>query len=110
MLEQVSLQKIVIDYCLWAGHTESEKGILAPSSVFETHHARWKSQYRNRLLGPRACRLAGWAIGILQGLVMQSLISGDMEKMRADTPRAFAIYRCGISVSQTGEMTGGAPA
>jgi AcrR family transcriptional regulator len=36
-------------------------------------------------------------IGTIQGLVMQSLMSGDMEKMRADAPRVFAIYRRGIA-------------
>lgn len=35
-------------------------------------------------------------IGTIQGLVMQSLISGDMQRMRADAPRVFAIYRRGI--------------
>ncbi|MDX2484714.1 MAG: hypothetical protein QNK42_13740 [Pseudodonghicola sp.] len=40
----------------------------------------------------------------------RSLISGDMEKMCADAPRVFAIYQRGMSMSQTGEMTGGAMA
>lgn len=35
-------------------------------------------------------------IGTIQGLVMQSLIAGDMERMRADAPRVFAIYMRGI--------------
>ena len=35
-------------------------------------------------------------IGTIQGLVMQSLISGDMERMRSDAPRVFAIYQRGI--------------
>lgn len=39
-------------------------------------------------------------IGTIQGLVMQSLMSGDMEKMRADAPRVFAIYRRGIAKTQ----------
>ena len=42
-------------------------------------------------------------IGTVQGLVMQSLISGDMAKMRTDAPRVFAIYRRGIVMSQVGE-------
>lgn len=36
-------------------------------------------------------------IGTIQGLVMQSLISGDTVQMRADAPRVFAIYRRGIA-------------
>lgn len=35
-------------------------------------------------------------LGTIQGLVMQSLITGDAERMRHDAPRVFAIYRRGI--------------
>lgn len=35
-------------------------------------------------------------IGTIQGLVMQSLLAGDVERIRADAPGAFAIYRRGI--------------
>lgn len=35
-------------------------------------------------------------IGTIQGLVMQSLLAGDVERMRRDAPRVFAIYRRGI--------------
>ena len=35
-------------------------------------------------------------IGTIQGLVMQSLITGDMERMRSDAQRVFAIYQRGI--------------
>ena len=35
-------------------------------------------------------------IGTIQGLVMQSLLAGDMERMRRDAPRVFEIYRQGI--------------
>lgn len=36
-------------------------------------------------------------VGTIQGLVMQSLMSGDMEKIRADAPRVFTIYQRGIA-------------
>lgn len=36
-------------------------------------------------------------IGTVQGLVMQSLLAGDPERMRAGAPNAFAIYRRGIA-------------
>lgn len=39
-------------------------------------------------------------IGTIQGLVMHSLISGDMEQIRNDAPRVFAIYRRGIAIRQ----------
>lgn len=35
-------------------------------------------------------------IGIIQGLVMQSLITGDMEPMRENASRVFNVYRRGI--------------
>lgn len=35
-------------------------------------------------------------IGAIQGLVMQSLLAGNTERMRAGAPGAFAIYRRGI--------------
>ena len=36
-------------------------------------------------------------IGTIQGLVMQSLIQGDVARMLADAPRVFHIYRRGIA-------------
>lgn len=35
-------------------------------------------------------------IGTIQGLVMQSLLTGHVRQIRRDAPRAFAIYRRGI--------------
>lgn len=35
-------------------------------------------------------------IGTIQGLVMQSLLAGDVAGIRRDAPRVFAIYRRGI--------------
>ena len=35
-------------------------------------------------------------IGTIQGLVMQSLLAGDVARMRHDAPGVFAIYRRGI--------------
>ncbi len=35
-------------------------------------------------------------IGTIQGLVMQSLLTGNVERIRSDAPGAFAIYRRGI--------------
>ncbi|HEY0846421.1 MAG TPA: TetR/AcrR family transcriptional regulator [Noviherbaspirillum sp.] len=39
-------------------------------------------------------------IGTIQGLVMQSLLAGDVSRIRRDAPRAFAIYRRGIRSAQ----------
>ena len=38
-------------------------------------------------------------IGTLQGLVMQSLITGDTERMRSDAQRVFALYLRGIDAA-----------
>lgn len=35
-------------------------------------------------------------IGTIQGLVMQSMLSGDIQRMRTDAPRVFAIYQRGL--------------
>ena len=39
-------------------------------------------------------------IGTIQGLVMQSLVAGDVGRMRSDAPRVCAIYRRGVGRSQ----------
>ncbi|MEN9463735.1 MAG: hypothetical protein RLZZ355_1665 [Pseudomonadota bacterium] len=39
-------------------------------------------------------------IGTVQGLVMQSLLAGDVGRMHRDAPRVFAIYRRGIGSHQ----------
>lgn len=39
-------------------------------------------------------------IGTIQGLVMQSMMAGNVERMRRDAPRVFAIYRRGIGSAQ----------
>jgi AcrR family transcriptional regulator len=35
-------------------------------------------------------------IGIIQGLVMQSMLGGDVSRIRRDAPRVFAIFKRGI--------------
>ncbi len=39
-------------------------------------------------------------IGTIQGLVVQSLLAGDVKRMRRDAPRVFAIYLHGIGRQQ----------
>lgn len=39
-------------------------------------------------------------IGTIQGLVLQSMLSGDIAGIRTDAPRVFAIYRRGIERAQ----------
>jgi hypothetical protein len=35
-------------------------------------------------------------VGTIQGLVMQSMLSGDLLRMRVDAPGVFAIYQRGM--------------
>jgi len=35
-------------------------------------------------------------IGTIQGLVMQAMLAGEVERMRRDAPRVFAIYARGL--------------
>jgi AcrR family transcriptional regulator len=35
-------------------------------------------------------------IGMVQGLVMQSLLANDVQRIRSEAPKVFAIYRAGI--------------
>lgn len=39
-------------------------------------------------------------VGMVQGLVMQSLLAGDVKRLRRDAPKVFAIYRRGIAGDQ----------
>lgn len=39
-------------------------------------------------------------IGTIQGLVMQSLLAGDVKRIRNEAPGAFALYRRGIGSTQ----------
>lgn len=38
-------------------------------------------------------------VGTIQGLVMQSMLSGDLQRMRADAPGVFAIFRRGLRLN-----------
>lgn len=40
------------------------------------------------------------SIGTIQGQRMQSLVAGDVEHIRHDAPRVFAIYQRGIRSAQ----------
>src|SRR6056297_2850596 len=39
-------------------------------------------------------------IGAIQGLVVQSMIAGDVERIRALAPRVFSLYRRGIAATR----------
>ncbi len=45
-------------------------------------------------------------IGTIQGLVMQSMLSGDLAAARANAPRVFAIYLRGVAADRIGRAAG----
>ncbi len=47
-------------------------------------------------------------IGTIQGLVMQSLLTGNVARIRSDAPGAFAIFRRGIACGKCCVSPGGA--
>lgn len=67
---------------------------------------RYGQRLREVLEGGKACgELAGdldveaaatLFIGTIQGLVMQSMLAGNVSRIREDAPRVFAIYRRGV--------------
>ncbi len=78
----------------------------APKQVVQAHMRRY-GEFLNRLFehGKAAGQLDGELdnevaatlfIGTIQGLVVQSLIAGDVNRIRVDAPKVFAGYRRSI--------------
>ena len=67
---------------------------------------RYGERIRGRLEAGKAAREVSAAldidaavilfVGTLQGLIMQSMLAGDLLRIRRDAPRVFAIYLAGI--------------
>lgn len=80
--------------------------LTAPKRIAQTLIRRYSERLRHLLEEGRAAgelldtldteAAATLFIGTLQGLVMQSLLAGDVQRVRRDAPRVFAIYRRGI--------------
>lgn len=78
----------------------------APKLIVQTLIKRYGERLQRRLEDGKAAgqlsatldieAAATLFIGTIQGLVMQSLLAGDVERMRHDAPRVFAIYLRGI--------------
>jgi len=81
-------------------------GDTLPKRMAQTLTQGYAQRLRGYLAAGIACReldpgldldaAATLFIGTVQGLVMQSLIAGDVARMRRDAPGVFAIYRRGI--------------
>lgn len=82
-------------------------GATAPKQVASTLLAEYAERLRQRLQDGCACgafdaeldleAAATLFIGSVQGLVMQALIAGDVQRIRRLAPRVFAIYLRGIA-------------
>tara|TARA_R110002167_G_scaffold134882_6_gene321193 strand:+ start:3157 stop:3771 length:615 start_codon:yes stop_codon:yes gene_type:complete len=83
-------------------HAKSTPAKLMVQTLLQRYGERLHSQIeKGKVLGELSASLDSEAaatlfIGTIQGLVMQSLLTGDMEHLRRDAPRVFAIYRRGI--------------
>ena len=81
-------------------------GDTLPKRIAQTLTQGYAQRLRGHLAAGIACReldpgldadaAATLFIGTVQGLVMQSLIAGDVARIRRDAPGVFAIYRRGI--------------
>lgn len=83
-----------------AGQTPAKRMVQA---LIARYGARLRDQIeRGRASGEIAADVDASAaatlfIGTIQGLVMQSLLAGDVQCIRVDAPRAYAIFRRGIA-------------
>jgi len=82
----------------------------APKRIVQTLIQRYGERLHRLIEEGKACgelsaeldteAAATLFIGTIQGLVMQSLLAGNVERIRHDAPRVFAIYRRGIGSAQ----------
>ncbi len=81
-------------------------GSTAPKRVAQTLIEHYGQRLQRTIEAGKSCTeldegldtsaAASLFIGTIQGLVMQSLLQGDMARMREDAPKVFAIYCRGI--------------
>jgi len=82
----------------------------APKRIVQTLILRYGERLHRLIEAGKACgelsaaldteAAATLFIGTIQGLVMQSLLAGNVERIRHDAPRVFAIYQRGIRSAQ----------
>ena len=82
----------------------------APKRIVQTLIQRYGERLHRLIEAGKACGELSAAldteaattlfIGTIQGLVMQSLLAGNVERIRHDAPRVFAIYERGIRSAQ----------
>ncbi|MDF1779287.1 MAG: TetR family transcriptional regulator [Rhizobiaceae bacterium] len=97
--EHPGVPRILMGQLQRAGATPAKQAAHALTSNYTTRLRRILAAGRSSGKLPSDLDEAAAAtlfLGMIQGLVVQALISGDQDQMRADAPRVFAIYRAGL--------------
>ena len=97
--EHPGVPRIIFSELQRAGDTAPKRAVqqLVGSYGARLHRLLAQGQAQGELRADLDVQAAATLfIGTVQGLVMQSLITGDMARMCDDAPRVFAIYQRGI--------------
>ena len=102
--EHPGVPRIIFSELQRAGDTAPKRAVqqLVGSYGARLHRLLAQGQAQGELRADLDVQAAAtFFIGTVQGLVMQSLISGDMARMCGDAPRVFAIYQRGIDAAES---------
>ena len=102
--EHPGVPRIIFSELQRAGETPPKRAVqqLVGSYGARLHRLLAQGQAQGELRADLDVQAAATLfIGTVQGLVMQSLISGDMARMCGDAPRVFAIYQRGIDATES---------
>ena len=102
--EHPGVPRIIFSELQRAGDTAPKRAVqqLVGSYGARLHRLLAQGQAQGELRADLDVQAAATLfIGTVQGLVMQSLISGDMARMCGAAPRVFAIYQRGIDATES---------
>ena len=102
--EHPGVPRIIFSELQRAGETPPKRAVqqLVGSYGARLHRLLAQGQAQGELRADLDVQAAATLfIGTVQGLVMQSLISGDMARMCGTAPRVFAIYQRGIDATES---------
>ena len=102
--EHPGVPRIIFSELQRAGETPPKRAVqqLVGSYSARLHRLLAQGQAQGELRADLDVQAAATLfIGTVQGLVMQSLITGDMPRMCSDAQRVFAIYQRGIEAAES---------
>ena len=102
--EHPGVPRIIFSELQRAGETPPKRAVqqLVGSYSARLHRLLAQGQAQGELRADLDVQAAAtFFSGTVQGLVMQSLISGDMARMCGDASRVFAIYQRGIDATES---------